>query len=199
SEAELGALGARSPARAEAREPERAVFRREGAVWRVDWHGADTTVNDSKGMGDIAILLARPGTEVDVLDLMGAGRGVLVDGGVGPLIDETAKRAYRQRLGDLDEDIADAETNADLGQLSALREERQFLLDELSAVLGLGGRPRVSGDQRERARKAVGMRIRTALKAIDAAHPALGRHLRNSITTGRFCRYRPEQPTTWTT
>ncbi|HLJ06969.1 MAG TPA: hypothetical protein VKX24_00405 [Acidimicrobiia bacterium] len=43
------------------------------------------------------------------------------------------------------------------------------------------------------------MRISTAVKAIDAVHPDLARHLRLSVSTGRFCAYRPERPTTWTT
>jgi hypothetical protein len=41
------------------------------------------------------------------------------------------------------------------------------------------------------------MRIATAIKAIAAANPALGRHLECSIVTGRYCRYQPETPTKW--
>jgi hypothetical protein len=41
------------------------------------------------------------------------------------------------------------------------------------------------------------MRIGTALKAIETVHPELARHLRNSISTGRFCSYRPDQDVTW--
>ena len=49
----------------------------------------------------------------------------------------------------------------------------------------------------ERARKALTMRIGTALKAIETLHPELARHLRNSVSTGRFCSYRPDQELTW--
>jgi hypothetical protein len=41
------------------------------------------------------------------------------------------------------------------------------------------------------------MRVGTALKAIAEVHPALARHLRASVSTGRFCSYRPEDPVTW--
>jgi hypothetical protein len=41
------------------------------------------------------------------------------------------------------------------------------------------------------------MRISTALKAIDTVHPELARHLRNSVSTGRFCSYRPDHELTW--
>jgi hypothetical protein len=55
----------------------------------------------------------------------------------------------------------------------------------------------MTGDPTERARKAVTERIRTALERIGSAHPALGRHLENSIRTGIFCSYRPEAPVDW--
>lgn len=80
-----------------------------------------------------------------------------------------------------------------------MQAEKDFLLAELGAALGLGGRPRVAGDRVERARKAVTMRIGTAQKAIAQVHPGLARHLRNSLTTGRFCCYRPEDEVTWQT
>jgi hypothetical protein len=51
----------------------------------------------------------------------------------------------------------------------------------------------------ERARKAVTMRIATAVRAIESVHPELARHLRNSVSTGRFCGYRPDRPVTWRT
>ena len=41
------------------------------------------------------------------------------------------------------------------------------------------------------------MRIGTALKAIESGHPELARHLSNSVSTGRFCSYRPDQDVTW--
>ena len=41
------------------------------------------------------------------------------------------------------------------------------------------------------------MRIGTALKAIEGGHPELARHLRNSVSTGRFCRYLPDQDISW--
>ena len=62
--------------------------------------------------------------------------------------------------------------------------------------MGLAVRTRVTGD-RTAARKAVVMRIGTALKAIETVHPELARHLRNSVSTGRFCSYRPDHELSW--
>ena len=40
-------------------------------------------------------------------------------------------------------------------------------------------------------------RIRSAIARVEAVHPALGRHLKNSIRTGAFCSYTPEQQVDW--
>lgn len=50
-------------------------------------------------------------------------------------------------------------------------------------------------DDDERARKAVAWRIRDALRKITAAHPELGAHLDDTITTGTFCAYWPRLDT----
>src|SRR5207244_2600415 len=100
---------------------------------------------------------------------------------------------------ELEDDLAEAEGNADRGRSEALAAERDFLAAELAGALGLGGRTRRTGDPFERARKAVTMRVGTALKAIAEVHPALARHLRASLSTGRFCSYTPEDPIHWQT
>lgn len=52
----------------------------------------------------------------------------------------------------------------------------------------------------ERARSAVGKRIREAVRRIHAHHPALGYHLAAGIRTGAHCIYRPDPVRTslWT-
>jgi hypothetical protein len=41
------------------------------------------------------------------------------------------------------------------------------------------------------------MRIRSALRVIETVDPALARHLRHSVKTGRLCVYAPESEVTW--
>ena len=72
-------------------------------------------------------------------------------------------------------------------------------MGQLSSAYGLGGRPRRTGDDAERARQAVTWRIRDAMARIDAAHPELGSHLRRSVRTGTFCVYDPAEPVDWST
>ena len=64
-------------------------------------------------MADLARLLAQPDAEVHVLDLVGPAAGAPRQGDLGEVLDDRARAAYRQRLHDLDERIADAEADGD--------------------------------------------------------------------------------------
>jgi len=175
-------------------------FRRAGRLWQVAYRGESAIVADSKGMADLATLLHAAGREVHVLDLVdstGTARATATD--AGEEIDATARAAYRRRLTELDTDLAAAERDGDLGRADRLRTEQEFLTAELVRAMGLSGRARTAADPVERARKAVAMRIATALRAIEAVHRPLARHLRLAVTTGRFCRYLPEHPVRWHT
>ncbi len=180
--------------------PEHAAFVRAGTLWQVTYVGRDATLVDSKGLRDLAVLLATPRREVAAVDLVEAGGGPArsaLGGDTGPVLDAPARAAYKRRLVELEDEIETAALDHDEGRLERLQSERDFLIVELGSALGLGGRVRVGGDPAERARKAVTMRIRNTLKAMDAVHPELARHLRISVTTGRVCCYRPERDVAW--
>jgi hypothetical protein len=108
-----------------------------------------------------------------------------------PVLDEQARTAYRARITELEAEIDDADAANDLERVARARAELDFLLDELTAATGLGGRSRAMTDDAERARKAVSWRIRDALRKVTRLDPELGRHLTEHITTGAFCSYRP--------
>ena len=167
---------------------EDAVFIREGAVWRVTFRDRSTTVRHGKGMADLAALLAQPGRETHVLDLVG---GATAEDDLGPVLDDHARDAYRRRITELNEAIADGD--------AAAVAEREALVAELSAAFGLGGRARRTGSAAERARSTVTRRIRDAIALIEQEHPELGRHLRASVRTGAFCSYQPETEQLWIT
>lgn len=177
-------------------------LRRDGPVWVIEWHGRRSTVPDSKGMRDLAVLLSRPGQALPAFDLVEAAGGppaaaAAAQSDLGPVLDDTARRAYRDRLAELDGELAEAEADADLGRLELLRAERSVLVDELAGAFGLGGRVRVAGDPAERARKAVTMRIRAGVKTIGRQDEALAQHLANAVRTGRLCSYEPEPGVSW--
>ena len=188
------------------------VFRFEGEYWTLAYAGQVVMLRDSKGMRDLARLLATPHQELHVLVLVAEGvgsdevvsaqaareAGLTVDHGGGePSVDATARAAYQQRLADLDEELAEADRRGDLDAAARLRSERDRLVDEVAAAYGLGGRPRRTPDHVERARKTVSRRVRTALDRIAEVHPALGDHLDVSVQTGTFCSYRPDREIGW--
>src|SRR6476659_3009907 len=41
--------------------PRTGTFHRRGPGWRLTWQGCQSVVSDSKGIRDLAVLLARPG------------------------------------------------------------------------------------------------------------------------------------------
>jgi predicted ATPase len=182
------------------------VLRRTGELWTVTFAGTTAPVRRSKGLEDIAVLLARPSQEVAALDLA-SGQGATVSssagenlhepGDLGEVADAPARAAYAARIKDLQAALDDADAVGDAERGSRLQAELDELTHHLAAAYGLHG-PRRAGDPAERARAAVTARIRAAIAKVADAHPALGRHLGRSIRTGRFCSYRPDESVVWT-
>jgi len=175
--------------------PAVGIFHREAAVWQVSFVGRHAQIPDSRGMHDIAFLLARQGEAVSVLELANESGGASVRGA--PALDERARLEIRERLRQLDDDEAVAESAGDGERAAVAREQRQALAEVVARDFGLGGRVRRVGDPVERARKTVSTRIRRTIAMIGRAHPELARHLERSIDTGSWCAYRPPEPTNW--
>lgn len=174
-------------------------FRRDADGWELRYAGRAARVSHSRGLADIAFLLARPGRPVSVTELVGTAPGATKPSSVrgAPVLDERARREIRDRLRDLDAEIDDAEFAHDGERAARAREERQALAETVTRDLGLGGRARRLDDPVERARKTVSTRIRRAIAQVERAHPELGRHLDRSIDTGAWCAYRPADAMTW--
>lgn len=168
-------------------------FRKEGDWWRARFEGQDIQLSEVKGYQDLAKLLAAPHQGIHCTDLMGAG---LIQKGE-PIFDEQAKKAYQKRIRDLQTEIEEAELSLQSERLDRLRLEYDQLLDHLSKAVGMGGQIRKVSSSVEKARTAVTWRIRSAIKKISQAHPALGNHLKVSIKTGLVCSYTPEKEVHW--
>lgn len=175
------------------------VFAWVGDGWSITYEGKTVMVRDSKGARDLHQLITSPHTELHVLHLASEESEILVGAGDQAVLDDRAKREYRRRLTELDEEIVGAEANADLARSERGKLEREALIDELRAAVGLGGRDRAMLAEPERARQAVRARIRYVLDKLAKSHPSLHRHLIGAISTGMYCAYRPERPTRWRT
>jgi predicted ATPase len=171
-----------------------AVFMRSGDLWEVRFAGATVHIQTSKGMEDLAVLLARPGREVHCLELAGAA---VAEPTTGEVIDAAARRRYEDRIRELQAEVEEAEDHHDLARAERAQAELDHLVEHLANALGLGGAPRRQGGTTERARSAVTHRLRGATRRLAEANPALGRHLEASLSTGTYCCYRPELPTNW--
>jgi len=176
--------------------PTVSIFKKEQAIWRIQFEGKEITLTNMKGLADLNRLLQTPETELHCTELMGSGSSMDEASFV---IDEKAKLAYQQHIRDLEEDITEAEEQNDLARVMKLKNEYEQLLDHLTKALGTGGRKRKLNSAAERARAAVTMRIKKAIKRITTHHLSLGKHLANSIRTGIFCSYVPEEDRQWVT
>ena len=176
------------------------VFRRDGEVWTLAYDGAQVQLRDAKGLGYLARLLAQPSREIHVAELAAGSTGGEQpprSGPAGQVIDASATRAYRDRLVDLEAELAEATEWRDPERAARAESEIDALRAQLAGAYGLGGRARTLGDPVERIRKAVTNRVRASLDRIAVVHASLGRHLANAVHTGTFCSYTPEEPLTW--
>jgi hypothetical protein len=193
----LAALDAGEPARPAAQ------FRRSAEVWTLAFAGRTAHLPDAKGLRDIAALLAAPHSDVPAVDLLHGFVDISAaprrprTPGADPIIDETARKAYRRRLSALDAEIDDALDRGDDQRAARLDAERDALLDELRRAAGLAGRTRRLGDERERARQTVTARIRDSIRRLRGVHPELATHLAEAVHTGITCSYRPTEPVSW--
>ena len=182
------------------------VFQREGDYWTVTFDGHTERIRDLKGMRYLARLLADPGREFHVLDLVAAERagsaqadrdaGVTLPrsglGDAGELLDPTAKAAYRRRLAEIDDDLDQARAAGDTERAAQANAERDFLIRELARAFGLSGVARRAASAPERARASVTRAVRQAMARIGKHHPELGQHLARTIRTGTYCAYLPD-------
>ena len=189
-------------------------FYREGDYWTLAYEGSLLRLKHAKGLGYLAQLLRHPDREIHVLDLVTGDMAPLrsvarreydVDlasdsgSGAGAHLDAAARAQYQNRVRELREEIAHAESCNDPGRTAAAQAELEFIADQLAGSIGLGGRDREAASNAERARVAVTLAIKASLEKLRNCHPALGAHLRMTIKRGRFCSYQPDptRPVEW--
>ncbi len=181
------------------------AFLHDVDIWSVRFAGRDIRLKDGKGPRYLATLLAAPGREVHVLQFGTAsaapssagddGLSVgLPSGSLDDAPDQQARREYRARIADLRAELDEAEQHADLGRCERLRAELDELVSQLAGCFGT--RARLRGPS-ETARKAVTKVLRTQIGKLLDTHPALGRHLRDTVRMGTVCVYAPPTPVAW--
>jgi hypothetical protein len=200
---------------------EESLFFRQGDYWTVQHQGQVARLKATRGLHCLASLLGHPGREFHVSELIatvagepavavahlasstseedGSQMGTARFQDAGPILDARAKAEYARRLADLRGELEDAERLNDPERAGRVRQEMDYIADQVAVAVGLGGRNRRAASQAERARSAVTKRIKDSIDKIAQAMPSLGRHLAARIKTGYFCSYspNPDRPVGW--
>ena len=182
--------------------PNAVAFDRDGQVVTARYGQDVVRLPVSLGLRYLALLAANPGVDIEATRLVTIASGssdTRADADApsslvrtaDEVLDKVALASYRARLDDLDAELDEAAAWNDSARTMRLEEERNFLLDELSRSVGLGGRTRRFSDEAERARVNVTRAIRSTIRKIERQAPGLAAHLDRCVTTGGRCRYEP--------
>lgn len=184
-----------------------AVLTRGNGWWTAACGDTKVRLRDTKGLCYLAGLVARPGTERHVLDLVDEAEGLSTGGldrrqlgHAGPHADAKTRSVYRERLVALRDQIEDALAVEDDERAAALQTELDTVVAELARSFGLGGRERWASSAAEKARLNVTRALRSALGKLTEALPDAGSVLDRRVRTGAFCAYQPhpDDRITWT-
>ena len=197
------------------------VFQKAGDHWTISYEKTVFHLKDSIGLCYIAHLLRNAGRRIPSPEIVLCAEGVQADtvsaydsirvrevaelglshgfGDAGDLLDAQAEQAYRQRFAELEAALQEAKAFNDLGRVEAIIHEQDFLIRELSAGVGVGGRSRKAASFAERARLNVTRAIKATIERIAVHSDALADHLRENIDTGKSCVYMLDSrsPSSW--
>jgi len=113
-----------------------------------------------------------------------------------PLMSDESLCKVINGLQEAERDLADYEEAGDEEEAAKLRVTIAKLKDYVKRATFAGRVRRFDGPS-EKARKRVSNAIARAIADLMEEHPALARHLDNSIHTGKQCRYSPETEVRW--
>ncbi|HZQ86400.1 MAG TPA: hypothetical protein VFA83_16245 [Acidimicrobiales bacterium] len=173
---------------------------RDGAWWTAGCGDTKVRLRHTKGLQYVAELVAHPGIERHVVDLVDQVETLAPDGPVdlrrrigdsGPALDRSARDAYRRRVSDLRDEIEEALALENDEKAAALQAELDSVLQELARAFGMGGRDRPVGAVAEKARLNVTRAVRSAIAKLAEALPEPGAVLDRRVRTGLYCAYDP--------
>jgi hypothetical protein len=187
-----------------------SAFISQGDYWTICYQGQTAILKATRGLSYLSCLLRDAKREIHVSELITTpihalggpplGRRREADGhavtawpqnAIGPIVDLRAKVEYKRRIGELRNDLEEAERFNDFHRAARARTEMYTIANQLAAAVGLSGKDRPVLSDVERARSAVTKRIKDAIKKITEVIPPLGHHLTARIKTGYFCSYNP--------
>jgi hypothetical protein len=177
------------------------IFRKEGDKWVLHCNDETRYLNDSKGFLYIAYLLERPGKTHTAPDLIkaikGPGAKTLSYSFFDKVADEDAIQACKKRIHEINTERV--ENSDDPLVIEELNKEFKKINRYLSQTIGLGDKRKKFSNEITKQIHTVSTAINRSLDKIKKTHPALWRHLDNSIKTGSSLSYNPETDISWIT
>lgn len=176
-----------------------SVFRRLGQYWVIKYDAQMVILNSSGGLSYLARLLVDPGRKIPAAFLLAAEMGIdprISVGTSGTVLDDTALRQYQKFYLEITRDFEEAKKNNDHARIAELEPQMEMFAAQIESATGLGKRKREKSDS-ERVRKNVSNAVTRAIDAVAQEHERLGKHLRNSITSGSVFSYDPERDPQW--
>jgi hypothetical protein len=199
------------------------IFQFNGKIWTLRFDGKLVTERDKVGMHYIHTQLQKPFIGVKSSELVAAinchqfncvkPEQVLVQDydenspknsklspadsiPVDAKVDMTALQQIRKQVkvlkGELESYLANGEELAAKEAEDEIKKINKYLKE--SCIKVRSGIFTSAGDKN---RKSVSVAIARAIRSIEKVHPALAKHLKNSIKTGFSCCYTPEKETEW--
>lgn len=175
------------------------VFRRLGQYWVIKYDSEMVILNSSGGLSYLARLLVDPGRKIPAAFLLAAEMGIdprIPVGSSGPVLDDQALAAYQKIYLEITRDFEEAKRDHDHARIAELEAQMETFSAQIESATGLGKRKRENSDP-ERVRKNVSNAVTRAIDAVAVEHVRLGKHLRNSITSGSVFSYDPERDPQW--
>jgi tetratricopeptide (TPR) repeat protein len=161
-----------------------ATLVRDGSWWTAGCDNATVRLRDTKGMRYLAELVANPGAERHVLEL------VDMDDIPNPdeRLDDQGRAASRRRIAALRDDVEDALAAEDHERAATRKAELDAVVDELARSFGVGPGAQAST---EKARRNVTRALRAAVARLVEALPDAGGVLDRRVRMGPFASYQP--------
>jgi hypothetical protein len=173
-------------------------FGKKERFWALSFEEQTVHIRNLRGLSHIAELLRRPGVHVAAAELAAAG----IQGEKPPLnagIPMADKKTIKGLAGFLDNSKAELEglQRSDWTRRAALQEDISKVEEYLRQVKDHHGQPRTVAGTPQSSRTAVTNAIRRAVADLSKQHPALARHLTESIKTGTTLIYAPVNVPDW--
>lgn len=207
----------RSAPIAEVDRPEPQIFRRENGGWRIQFNGHSLTRKGLERFAYVHQLLRQPHVFIpaETLWIQTTGENVeaksekeFANEGYAELglhvqssqsesvVSEETRANLLSSLEDLEEDLAQLQEDGEEALVIEKEQEIKKVREYLRKA-SFQGRIKQFAAPSEKARKRISVAISRAIGDLEKEHPALARHLDNSIRTGKQCTYAPETAVHW--